>query len=129
VFHGHLACLINEHSCSDGDIFPYHFREYGLGPLIGKRTWGGVVGIRGHRPLVDGGFITTPEFAKYTLDREWNDMENYGVAPDIDVDNLPEDVMRGVDAQMDRAVEVLLEAIEDEPLRLPAPPSAPPEKR
>ncbi len=129
VFHGHLACLINEHSCSDGDIFPYHFRGYGLGPLVGKRTWGGVVGYRGHRPLIDGGFIVTPEFAKYTLDSKWNDMENYGVAPDIDVDNLPEDLIRGYDAQMERAVAELLQKIKDEPMQIPAPPSNPPEKR
>ena len=129
VFHGHLACLINEHSCSDGDIFPYHFRGYGLGPLIGKRTWGGVVGIRGHRPLVDGGFITTPEFAKYTFSGTYSEMENHGVEPDIDVDNLPEDLYRGYDAQMERAVAELLKKIKDEPKRIPAPPSAPPEKR
>ncbi|GAB4327517.1 MAG: S41 family peptidase [Candidatus Zixiibacteriota bacterium] len=129
VFHGHLACLINEHSCSDGDIFPYHFREYGLGPLIGTRTWGGVVGIRGHRPLLDGGFVTTPEFAKYDFNSNWNSMENHGVAPDMEVQNLPEDVMRGYDAQMERAVEYLLEKIRTEPKRIPPPPSSPPEPR
>lgn len=129
VFHGHLACLINEHSCSDGDIFPYHFREYGLGPLIGKRTWGGVVGIRGHRPLIDGGSVTTPEFAKYDFDRAWSKMENHGVDPDIDVDNLPEDLYRGKDAQMDRAVAELLKKIREEPRVIPPPPATPPEKR
>jgi len=129
VFNGHLACLINEHSCSDGDIFPYHFRGYGLGPLIGTRTWGGVVGIRGHRPLVDGGFITTPEFAKYTMDRQWNEMENHGVEPDIEVQNLPEDLIRGYDAQMERATAELLQQIKNDPRTLPAPPPNPPEKR
>lgn len=126
VFYGHLACLINEHSCSDGDIFPYHFREYGLGPLIGTRTWGGVVGIRGHRPLVDGGFVTTPEFAKYTLDSQWSAMENHGVDPDIEVQDLPEDLMRGYDAQEERAVAELLKKIKEEPMKLPPPPSKPP---
>ncbi len=129
VFHGHLACLINEHSCSDGDIFPYHFREYGLGPLIGKRTWGGVVGIRGHRSLLDGGYVYTPEFAKYDFDREWSDMENHGVAPDIDVAKLPEEVMRGYDAQMERAVEYLLEQIRTDPMTIPPPPAEPPDER
>lgn len=129
VFTGHLACLINEHSCSDGDIFPYHFRGYGLGPLIGTRTWGGVVGIRGHRPLVDGGFITTPEFAKYTLDRKWSDMENHGVEPDIEVQDLPEDMMRGHDAQIERAVTELMREVKEDPRKLPAPPSAPPKER
>ncbi|MEW5875836.1 MAG: S41 family peptidase [Candidatus Zixiibacteriota bacterium] len=129
VFYGHLACLLNEHSCSDGDIFPYYFREYGLGPLIGKRTWGGVVGIRGHRPLLDGGFVTTPEFAKYEFDRSWSKMENHGVDPDIDVDNLPEDLYRGKDAQMDRAVQEILKKIKEEPRVIPLPPPAPPDKR
>jgi tricorn protease len=128
VFHGHLACLLNEHSASDGDIFPYYFRKYELGPLIGKRTWGGVVGIRGHRPLLDGGYMTTPEFAKYDLDRNWI-MENYGVAPDFDVPYPPEIVQKGGDPQIDRAVEILLRKIETEPRKIPDPPPTPPEER
>jgi tricorn protease len=128
VFHGHLACLLNEHSCSDGDIFPYYFRKYGLGPLIGTRSWGGVVGIRGHRPLLDGGYTNTPEFAKYDLDRHWI-MENYGVAPDIEVPYPPEIVQQGGDPQIDRAVEILLRKIETEPRRIPDPPSTPPDER
>ncbi|MCH8991897.1 MAG: PDZ domain-containing protein [Acidobacteria bacterium] len=128
VYHGHLACLLNEHSASDGDIFPYHFRKYGLGPLIGKRTWGGVVGIRGHRPLLDGGYVFTPEFAKYDLDRHWV-MENYGVAPDIEVEYPPEIVQQGGDPQIDRAVEELLNKIRTSPRTIPDPPATPPDER
>ncbi len=128
VFNGYLACLCNEHSCSDGDNFPYHFREYGLGPVIGKRTWGGVVGIRGHRPFTDGGFMTTPEFAKYDLKRNWI-IENHGVEPDIDVEYPPEIVYKGGDPQIDRAVLELMKKIETAPRKLPEPPPNPPEKR
>ena len=128
VFNGYLACLCNEHSCSDGDNFPYHFRAYGLGPVIGKRTWGGVVGIRGHRPFTDGGFMTTPEFAKYDLKRNWI-IENHGVDPDIDVDYPPEIVYKGGDPQIDRAVQELMKKIETAPKKLPQPPPNPPEKR
>jgi tricorn protease len=128
VFHGYLACLCNEHSASDGDIFPYHFKGYNLGPVIGKRTWGGVVGIRGHRPLVDGGFMNTPEFAKYNLDRQWV-MENRGTEPDIEVEYPPEIVYKGGDPQIDRAVAEILRQIAKAPKRLPPPPATPPEKR
>ncbi|HQT91334.1 MAG TPA: S41 family peptidase, partial [Candidatus Kryptobacter bacterium] len=94
VFNGYMACLINHYSASDGDIFPYYFRKYGLGPLIGTRTWGGVRGIVGYRPLVDRGYVTVPQFSLYGLKSEWI-MENYGVEPDIKVDETPKLVMEG----------------------------------
>jgi len=128
VFHGYLACLINEQSVSDGDIFPSYFKHYQLGPVIGKRTWGGVIGIRGHRPMIDGGFVTTPEFGDYDLQSRWV-IENHGVEPDIEVDNLPEDVMRGHDAQIDRAVVELTKKMNEAPKKLPPAPATPPEKR
>jgi tricorn protease len=128
VFHGYLACLCNEHSASDGDNFPYHFRKYGLGPVIGKRTWGGVVGIRGHRSFTDGGYMNTPEFAKYDLDRNWI-IENRGVDPDIDVEYPPEIVYKGGDPQIDRAVQEIMKQITAAPKQLPPPPATPPEKR
>lgn len=128
VFHGYMACLANEHSASDGDNFPYHFRKYGLGPVIGKRTWGGVVGIRGHRPFTDGGFMNTPEFAKYDLERNWI-IENRGVDPDIEVEYPPEIVYKGGDPQIDRAVEEIMKQINAAPKSLPTPPSVPPNKR
>jgi len=127
VFNGYLVCLINEGSASDGDIFPYYFRKYGLGPVIGKRTWGGVVGIRGFRPFVDGGFITAPEFALYDLKGDWQ-IENHGVDPDIDVDNLPEVLYQGRDQQLDRGIAELMKKITESPKKLPLP-VGPPEKR
>jgi tricorn protease len=109
---GPMVCLINQYSASDGDFFPYYFREYGLGPLIGKRTWGGVVGIRGFPPLVDGGYVTAPEFAPYNMKGEWV-MENHGVDPDIEVDNLPNQVIAGHDPQLEKAIEVVLKKLEE----------------
>jgi len=123
----YMITLLNEFSCSDGDYFPYFFREYGLGPLMGKRTWGGVIGIRGYRPLIDGGYYTAPEFGIYNLEGEWI-MENVGVEPDIEVDNLPERAALGYDDQLDRAIEYISKKIEEDPKTLPPLPS-PPEKR
>jgi tricorn protease len=125
VLNGFKACLINHYSASDGDIFPFYFRKYGLGPLIGTRTWGGVRGIRGYWPLTDGGYITIPEGSLYGLHSEWV-IENYGVDPDTEVDDLPGDVMAGKDAQLDKAVEVLMEKITAQPMTLPPPPLLPP---
>ncbi len=122
VFIGPLVCLANEFSASDGDIFPYYFQEYKLGPVIGKRTWGGVRGIRGYVPLLDGGYVTRPEFSLYGLKSEWV-LENHGVTPDIEVDNLPEDEIQGVDSQLNRAVEYLMKNIQEHPKSLPPRPS------
>ena len=117
------VCLINQYSASDGDIFPYYFRKYGLGPLIGKRTWGGVRGIRGNWPLLDNGYITVPEGTNYGLDSQWV-IENHGVDPDMEVDNLPGDEVKGKDAQLDTAVKYLMDKIKAHPLDLPLPPPA-----
>ena len=126
-FDGPMVCLINQYSASDGDIFPYFFREYGLGPLVGRRTWGGVVGIRGYSSLVDGGYITRPEFGTFSADSRWI-MENEGVAPDYEVDNLPEDVIDGRDPQLEKAVELIVEKLKEKPTVLPQRP-APPGKK
>ncbi|MGE5625009.1 MAG: S41 family peptidase [Bacillota bacterium] len=120
--YSYKACLINEYSASDGDIFPYYFRKYGLGPLIGMRTWGGVRGIRGDWPLLDNGYITVPEGAEYGLDSQWV-MENHGVDPDIQVDDLPGDVVKGKDAQLDTAIKYILDKIKAHPLTLPPVPA------
>ena len=123
VFPGHLACLINETSASDGDIFPHYFRVAGLGPLIGKRTWGGVVG-GGDTPLVDGGAVFVPRSA--TNDRDGNYIiEGHGVDPDIAVDNDPASVIAGEDPQLERAVAEIMAAIEREPRTLPQRPPDP----
>jgi tricorn protease len=121
VFGGYKACLINEYSASDGDIFPYYFRRYGLGPLIGKRTWGGVRGIRGDWSLLDGGYITIPEDSLYGLDSQWV-IENVGVAPDVEVDDTPGELLAGRDAQLLKAVELLGTRIREQPPRIPVPP-------
>ena len=126
-FDGPMVCLINQYSASDGDIFPYFFRKYGLGPLIGRRTWGGVVGIRGYSPLVDGGYITRPEFATFSVESKWI-MENKGVSPDIEVDNLPEEVIAGRDPQLEKAVEVIMQKLAEKPTRMPERPEPPGKK-
>lgn len=114
-FNGPMVALISPYSASDGDIFPFYFREYGLGPLIGMRTWGGVVGIRGlGGGMVDGGYTFVPEFGSYDLKSRWV-MENEGVAPDIEVDNLPADELAGKDAQLERAIAEVLKRLEASP--------------
>jgi tricorn protease len=125
VFHGYMAAITNQYAASDGDIFSEFFKVYKLGPLIGERTWGGVRGIRGEFPLIDGGYITRPEFADYGLDSKWV-VENHGVAPDIEVDDRPDDVVRGKDAQLDRAIQEVMKQIEANPKKLPPrPPDLP----
>lgn len=126
VFNGSYVCLTNHFAASDGDIFSYMFKYYKLGPLIGERTWGGVRGIRGEIELMDGGYITRPEFARYNLDSQWV-VENRGVQPDIVVENRPEQVVFGKDPQLDRAIEEVMKAIQANPKRLaPPPPALPP---
>lgn len=125
VFHGYMACITNQYAASDGDIFSEFFKVYKLGPLIGERTWGGVRGIRGDIPLIDGGYITRPEFADYDLNSHWV-VENHGVAPDIEIDNRPDDVFHGKDAQLDRAIQEVMKQIEANPKKLPQrPPDLP----
>ena len=116
VFPGHLACLINAGAGSDGDIFPMAFKKLKLGKLIGTTTWGGVIGIRADKPFVDGGIMTVPEYAYYDADTQegWS-VENVGVAPDIEVVMLPQDRVAGNDPQMDKAIEVLEQAIKENP--------------
>ena len=124
TFVGPMVCLMNETSASDGDIFPYMFREAHLGPLIGKRTWGGVVGITGHGPLLDGGNVFVPESATASNDGRWV-IEGHGVDPDIEVTNEPRDVIAGKDAQLDRAIAEVTKALETHPHTLPSRPADP----
>jgi tricorn protease len=122
---GPKVTLLNEYSASDGDIFPYRFREHGLGKLIGKRSWGGVVGISNTLPFIDGGDLRKPEFAPYAKDgRNWI-MEGHGVDPDIVVDNDPAREFRGEDQQLDKAIEVILEELRTKGQSLPPPPPGP----
>lgn len=100
---GTQVMLINEVSGSGGDMLPYMFRYYDLGKLIGKRTWGGLVGIWGVPPLIDGGGITAPRSGFYDINGEWK-VENEGVAPDIDVEQWTKETAKGNDPQLDRAI-------------------------
>jgi tricorn protease len=124
VFYGHMVCLINETSASDGDIFPYMFRQAGLGPLIGKRTWGGVVGISGRGPLLDGGQAFVPQGGMGSVDGQWI-IEGHGVEPDIVVENDPASVAQGKDPQLERGVTEVMKALKDKPMKLPPRPPDP----
>jgi len=125
VFHGAMAAITNHYAASDGDIFSYFFKYYKLGPLIGERTWGGVRGIRGQFPLMDGGFITRPEFARYDLNSKWV-VENRGVQPDVVVENRPDLVVKGQDPQLEKAIELVMKEIQSNPKKLaPRPPDLP----
>lgn len=124
LFHGHMACLINEGSASDGDIFPYMFREMGLGPLIGKRSWGGVVGISGGVPLIDGGQVNVPEFGGVSREGKWI-IEGHGVDPDIEVENDPKSVIAGRDPQLERGVAEVMKKIKESPMKMPKRPADP----
>jgi tricorn protease len=124
VFHGHLVALLSETSASDGDIFPARFKKAGLGPLIGKRSWGGVVGISGTGPLLDGGTVFVPMQATNDVDGSYI-IEGHGVDPDIEVENDPASVIAGRDPQLDRAIEEVLARMEREPRHLPKRPADP----
>ncbi len=124
VFHGHKVCLINQTSASDGDIFPHYFREAGLGPLIGKRTWGGVVGISGKGPFLDGGTAFVPLRGTNNADGEWI-IEGHGVDPDIEVENDPKSVIEGHDPQLERGITEVLKMMEEKPMKLPPRPADP----
>ena len=121
LINGPKVCLLNHYSASDGDIFPYFFRKYGLGPLIGTRSWGGVRGIRGEWMLLDGGYITIPEDALYGLHSQWI-IENHGVAPDQEVHTSPGELLAGHDAQLEAAVSYLMGQLKQHPGGLPPPP-------
>jgi tricorn protease len=121
VFHGAMACVTNQYAASDGDFFSYYFKYYKLGPLVGERTWGGVRGIRGEIPLIDGGYVTRPEFSLYGLNSQWL-IENHGVEPDVVVDNRPDLVMKGEDPQLEKAIELVMKEIKEHPKKLPEPP-------
>jgi tricorn protease len=122
--HAHMVVLIDEHAGSDGDIFPAAFRRLGLGTLVGTRTWGGTIGTRPTRPFVDRGQSTQPEFAWWEPEGGWT-IENEGVAPDVVVPITPADRAAGRDPQLDRAIEIVMAKLRDEPKALPdAPPPA-----
>lgn len=110
---GPKVLLINNYSASDGDLFPYGFKKHQLGKVIGKRSWGGVVGIRGSLPFVDGADLRKPEFASYSADESKWIIEGVGVDPDIEVDNDPSREYEGIDDQLNKAIEVVLDELKD----------------
>jgi tricorn protease len=107
---GAVVALTNEHAGSDGDIFSHCFKLMKIGPLVGKRTWGGVIGIWPRHLLADGTETTQPEFSFWFSDVGWQ-VENYGTDPDIDVDNAPQDAVAGRDRQLETALQVVLERV------------------
>src|SRR5438552_8314570 len=124
AFVGPMAALLDENSASDGDIFPAMFREAGLGPLIGKRSWGGVIGIGNRGTLIDGGTIFVPESAFASAKGQWI-IEGHGVDPDIEVENDPRSLIEGRDPQLERAVAEIMKKLKDQPVKLPPRPAAP----
>lgn len=122
--HGHQVCLISETSASDGDIFPHYFRKSGLGPLIGKRSWGGVVGISPRGQLLDGGTTSVPLMATNDENGEWI-IEGEGVSPDIEVDNDPKSMIEGHDPQLERGIAEVLRLIQTSPTSWPTRPADP----
>ncbi len=125
TFLGPMVTLIDEFSASDGDIFPYRFKALGLGKLIGKRTWGGVIGIRDPLPLADDGQFFRPEFAPYSKDGKGWIIESHGVDPDIVVDNDPAKEFRGEDQQLDRGIQEIEEELKTKRYDLPPVPPYP----
>ena len=107
---GPVVALTNEHAGSDGDIFSHNFKQMQIGPLVGTRTWGGVVGIWPRHALADGSSTTQPEFSFWFSDVGFG-VENYGTDPQVEVDNAPQDAVAGCDRQLEKALSVALEEI------------------
>jgi tricorn protease len=115
---GPIVAITNEHAGSDGDIFSHCFKLMKLGTLIGKRTWGGVIGIWPRHTLVDGSVLTQPEFSFWFVDVGWK-VENYGTDPDIEVDIAPQDWVKGEDPQLEKALQLILQHLNEKPLQIP----------
>jgi tricorn protease len=115
---GPVVCLTNEHAGSDGDIFTHCFKLMGLGPVVGKRTWGGVVGIWPRHSLADGSLTTQPEFSFWFTDVGWG-VENYGTDPDYDIDITPQDHAAGRDPQMAKSLALINAELKKNPPKLP----------
>lgn len=115
---GPMVAMTNQFAGSDGDIFSHCFKLYKLGPLVGKRTWGGVIGIWPRHRLVDGSITTQPEFSFWFVDAGWG-VENYGTDPDYDVDIAPHESIAGKDPQMEKALSLVLDQLKKNPVKLP----------
>ena len=121
---GPKVMLTNGYSSSGGDAFPYYFRKKGLGQLIGTRTWGGLVGMSGNAGLVDGGYIAVPRFGIFDENEQWI-IEGVGVSPDIEVVDRPEQLAKGIDPGIEKAVEVLMKQLQENPVKKVNAPSPP----
>jgi tricorn protease len=121
---GPKVMIIDENAGSGGDLLPWMFRKLNVGTIVGRRTWGGLVGILGFPELMDGGTITAPNLAIWTPDGGWV-VENEGVPPDIDVDDTPADIIAGRDPQLDKAIEVAMKQLAEHPFPQPARPPYP----
>jgi tricorn protease len=122
--HGPKAMLIDETAGSGGDLLPWMFRKFELGTLVGKRTWGGLVGVLGFPVLMDGGRVTAPNLAIWTPEDGFT-VENEGVPPDVEVEQTPKDVIAGRDPQLEKAIEIVMEQLGPEPAAAPRRPAYP----
>jgi tricorn protease len=120
---GPKVMLIDETAGSGGDMLPWMFRKFNVGPLVGKRTWGGLVGILGFPEFIDGGGVTAPNLAIWTKDGFI--VENVGVAPDIEVEQTPSEILKGRDPQLEKAIEVVMKELEKNPVEEPVRPAFP----
>jgi len=114
----HMVCLTNRMAGSGGDEFPDEFQYFNMGPVIGTRTWGGLVGVSMFIPLIDGGGLTAPDYRIYNKEGDWI-VENEGVTPDIIIEQEQSDMLKGHDAQLMKGIEVLMEKIKENPLPWP----------
>jgi tricorn protease len=114
TIYGPKVMMINQFAGSGGDALPWYFRKLGIGPLVGKRTWGGLVGIGGYPDLMDGGGVTAPRWAIYGLDGDW-EVEGKGIPPDVDVEMDPAQWRQGHDSQLDKSIEVVLDLLKKNP--------------
>jgi tricorn protease len=114
AIYGPKVMIINQFAGSGGDAMPWYFRKAGVGPLVGEKTWGGLIGIGGYPNLMDGGQVTAPRWAFYGLKGEW-EVENHGISPDVEVDLDPKLVREGHDPQLERAVVVAMEMLKKSP--------------
>jgi tricorn protease len=118
---GAKVMLINQNSGSGGDAMPWYFKKAAIGKLVGTRTWGGLVGIGGYPPLLDGGSVTAPRYAIFGLNGDW-EVENHGIAPDVPVEELPKDFAAGHDRQLETGVQLVMEDLKAHPVpEIPVP--------
>ncbi len=108
---GPKVLIADENAGSGGDYFPYLFRKYKLGTIVGKTTWGGLVGVLGYPQFIDGGSVSAPNVAFY--DESGFTIENEGVAPDVEIEQWPEQVINGEDPQLDKSIEIILKQLEE----------------